>query len=70
LPFHATRPVLVLGYGMFYGRSPLPNINHKIEKKLFTCNFVATCDIKEGEELLLPQGKKTEKDNERQPPTV
>jgi len=70
LPFHATRPVLVLGYGMFYRRSPLPNLNHKIEKKLFTCNFVATCDIKEGEELLLPQGKKTEKDNERQPPTV
>jgi SET domain-containing protein len=49
---------------MLYRRSPSPNINHKIEKKLFTCTFVATCDIKEGEELLLPQGKQTEKDNE------
>ena len=69
LPFHATRPVLVLGYGMFYGRSLSPNLNYKIEKKLFTCNFITTCDIKEGEELLLPEGK-IEKDNERQSPTV
>tara|TARA_Y100000310_G_scaffold30769_1_gene29196 strand:- start:148 stop:594 length:447 start_codon:yes stop_codon:yes gene_type:complete len=70
LPFHATRPVLVLGYGMFYGRSSSPNISYKIEKKLFTCNFIATCGIKEGEELLLPEGQKTEKDNERQSPAV
>ena len=70
LPFHATRPLLVLGYGMFYGRSYSPNVSYKIEKKLFTCNFVATCGIKEGEELLLPEGKKTEKDNERQSPAV
>jgi SET domain-containing protein len=64
LPFHATRPVLVLGYGMLYGRSPSPNISFKIEKKLFTCNFIATCDIKEGEEILLPKAK-PEKDNGR-----
>ena len=64
LPFHATRPVLVLGYGMFYGRSSPPNISYKIEKKLFTCNFIATCDIKEGEEILLPKAK-PEKDNGR-----
>ena len=69
LPFHATRPVLVLGYGMFYRRSSPSNLSYKIEKKLFTCNFIATCAIKEGEELLLPEGK-IEKDHERQPPTV
>ena len=69
LPFHATRPVLVLGYGMFYGRSSSPNLSYKIEKKLFTCNFIATCGIKEGEEVLLPEAK-IEKDNERQSPAV
>jgi len=53
LPLHASRPVLVLGYGMVYGRAPEYNVNFKIEKKLFACNFTARCDIKEGEELLL-----------------
>ena len=45
--------MLVLGYGMIYGRAAEYNVNFKIEKKLFACNFTARCDIKEGEELLL-----------------
>ena len=53
LPLHASRPVLVLGYGMVYGRYTEYNVNFRIEKKLFACNFTARCDIKEGEELLL-----------------
>lgn len=64
LPLHASRPVLVLGYGMVYGRAPEHNVNFKIEKKLFTCNFIARCDIKEGDELLLIKGVDPQ-DNER-----
>jgi hypothetical protein len=63
LPLHATRPVLVLGYGMVYQRAKKHNVDFKIEKKLFTCNFIAKCDIKEGEELLLVKAT-IEEDNE------
>jgi len=63
LPLHASRPVLVLGYGMVYGRAPEYNVNFKIEKKLFACNFTARCDIKEGEELLLIKSR-PDKDDE------
>ena len=63
LPLHASRPVLILGYGMLYNRSVRYNIDYKIEKKLFTCNFIAKCDIKEGEELLLVKAT-IEEDNE------
>lgn len=65
LPIHATRPVIILGYGMIYGRGKDYNMEHKIEKKLFACLFTARCDIKVDEELLLTQGD-IEKQNERQ----
>lgn len=65
LPIHATRPVIILGYGMIYGRGKDYNLEHKIEKKLFACHFTARCDIKVDEELLLTQGD-IEKQNERQ----
>jgi hypothetical protein len=57
LPLHATRPLLVLGYGMVYARSKDHNVDFKVEKKLFTCNFIARCDIKEGEELCVAGGE-------------
>lgn len=57
LPLHATRPLLVLGYGMVYARSKDHNVDFKVEKKLFTCNFIARCDIKEGEELFVAGGE-------------
>ena len=62
LPLHASRPVLVLGYGMIYGKAFEYNVNFKIEKKLFACNFTARCDIKEGEELLLIKSKPNKDD--------
>jgi len=65
LPIHATRPVIILGYGMIYSRGKDYNIEHKIEKKLFACHFTAKCDIKVGDELLLAQGD-IEEQNERQ----
>ena len=66
LPLHASRPLLILGYGMVYNRAVQYNINFKIEKKLFTCNFVAKCVIKEGDELLVIKGEEDSQDNERQ----
>jgi len=66
LPVHATRPTIVLGYGMIYNRSKNHNVDHKIEKKLFACYFTAKCDIKVDEELLLTAGD-PEVLNERQP---
>ena len=63
LPVHATRPVVVLGYGMVYNRAKDYNVDFKIEKKLFTCNFIARCDINKGEELCLFYGS-LENDNE------
>ena len=64
LPLHASRPLLVLGYGIVYNRAIQYNVDFKIEKKLFTCNFIARCDIKEGDELLLIKGVDPQ-DNER-----
>jgi len=63
LPLHATRPLLVLGYGMVYARSKDYNVDFKVEKKLFACHFIAKCDIKEGEELFLIKGE-IDKENE------
>jgi len=63
LPVHATRPVVVLGYGMVYYRTRDYNVDFRVEKKLFTCNFIARCDINKGEELCLFYGS-LENDNE------
>jgi len=65
LPIHATRPVAVLGYGMIYNRRAEYNVDFKLEKKLFACQFIAKCDIKEGEELILA---KNDISDERQSP--
>jgi hypothetical protein len=51
---------------MIYNRAVQYNVDFKIEKKLFTCNFVAKCVIKEGDELSVIKGEEDPQDNERQ----
>tara|TARA_Y100000310_G_scaffold57840_1_gene53020 strand:+ start:1514 stop:1933 length:420 start_codon:yes stop_codon:yes gene_type:complete len=57
LYIHATRPAIVLGYGMAYKRGEDSNVRFRVEKKLFACHFTAKRVIKEGEELFIYKNK-------------
>ena len=69
LPFHATRPVMVCGYGPLYRRAANYNVEYSIEKKLFACYFKAKRAILENEELFIYTNEDTPTD-ERQPTKV
>jgi SET domain-containing protein len=69
LPIHATRPVMVCGYGSFYRRAVNYNVEFSIEKKLFACHFKVKRAILANEELLIYRNEEATTD-ERQSPKV
>lgn len=55
--FHATRPVVVLGFGMIYNHSDNNNIDYCIDKHQFLCSYIANRDILAGTELTINYGE-------------
>lgn len=48
--------VIALGYGSFYNHSDTPNGYFISSKKTFTIDFIATKNIKKGDEILVDYG--------------
>ena len=53
---HATRPVVVLGFGMIYNHADDNNIDYFIDKNRFICSYTSNRDIKAGSELTIDYG--------------
>ena len=57
LKYHATRPVVILGFGMIYNHADQYNIDYEIDKRRFFCKYKANCDIAAGSELTINYGE-------------
>ena len=57
LPQHASRPLVVLGFGMIYNHSDDNNIDYYVDKHQFLCLYKANRDIPAGTELTITYGK-------------
>ena len=57
LPQHATRPLVVLGFGMIYNHSDNNNIDYFVDKHQFLCLYKANRDIPAGTELTISYGE-------------
>ena len=53
---HATRPVVVLGFGMIYNHADDNNVDYFIDKGRFLCLFKANRDIASGTEFTINYG--------------
>ena len=56
LQAHATRPLVVLGFGMIYNHSDDNNIEYFIDKHQFLCSYKANRDIPANTELTINYG--------------
>jgi uncharacterized protein len=55
-PYHATRPVAVLGFGMIYNHADNNNIDYYVDKNRFLCSYKSNRDIPAGSELTINYG--------------
>jgi len=53
---HATRPVVVLGFGMIYNHADENNVDYFIDKHRFICSYKANRDIEAQSELTIDYG--------------
>ena len=57
MPYHATRPVVVLGFGMIYNHSDNNNLDYFVDKGQFFCSYKAVRDIPANTELTINYGE-------------
>ena len=57
LSTHATRPLVVLGFGMIYNHSDNHNLDYYVDKHQFLCSYKANRDIHANTELTINYGE-------------
>jgi hypothetical protein len=57
LPIHATRPVVVLGFGMIYNHADDYSVGFVVDKHQLICSYKVNRDVESGTELTINYGE-------------